>query len=162
MRLTIAACILSASIIFAQENSQEPAQAPGLLAEVSPVAQAVSSNFTYMLMPPNTDGDWTIIQEDANAASSADTKTMYTGPFPFQPEPSQEILKTLGTDTVRSLITQWVATVLANGQEEAKAEFDEYYTKNGKPMYTGLTAEIFRSQGVDPEAAPVKPGQVTW
>ena len=118
------------------------------------VAQANDSNYAYYLIAPSYKNAWSIICIDNNATTNTSQKTIYTGVFPFRPEPPSDLKAALGTPVLRSLITQWAANLLAAGHAAANADFMAYYEKNGRPEYTGLTAEILRSQGADPDIKP--------
>lgn len=119
-----------------------------------PIASTNRSNYQYLLLAPTDDSKWKIVRVDSNASSKDASEILYEGSQPFTPQSPESLSKKLGYDVEKALITQWVESVIADGIGSVKKTVSAYYAKTGKPMFTGLTADVFRSQGVDPEAAP--------
>ena len=119
-----------------------------------PIAATTRSNYQYLLIAPTDHSKWKIIRIDSNASSKDAAELLYEGSQPFTPQASESLSKKLGYDVEKELISQWVASVIADGIGSVKKTVSAYYAKTGKPMFTGLTADVFRSQGVDPEARP--------
>ena len=118
------------------------------------IGQVADGSYQYVLYSATAKAPWTIVRLDLNGSSDQHPKLIYSGKNPFKPEPSSELRSTLGTQNLTSLVSQWVSGVLGNGKDAVTADFLAYYKANGKPKYTGLSAQVFRQQGVDPEAPP--------
>jgi hypothetical protein len=141
-----------APFLSAQDGTQE---AKAAMSGDPVVAQAQDGSFVYTVMPSTAKHGWYIYKAMATALDRP-AEILWDGKNPFAPHLPDDLVQKLGTPVARTLTTQWVMSVLSTGKDDVVKQFNQSWQDNGEAEYTGMTAEIFRSQGVDPESKPKK------